>query len=72
MPCVDDGFLTPAGIQLLQLLKEPRTDQEVWEITGQRLFRVRISLRELVLAGLARSEGGRYALTEVGRAKLDE
>lgn len=72
MACVDDGALTPVGKQLLQLITEPRTDEEVREVTGQRLFRVRISLRELMLAGFAEMEAGRYTITAAGRAKLDE
>ncbi|KPK60942.1 MAG: hypothetical protein AMS21_09265 [Gemmatimonas sp. SG8_38_2] len=72
MPCIDGDALTPTGRQLLEALAEPRTDEEVKDIIGQRLFRVRISLRELMYAGLATVERGRYSLTDAGRAKLEE
>lgn len=70
MPCIEGEALTPAGRALLQALSEPRTDEEIRAMTGERLFRVRINLRELMLVGLATGEEGRYTLTEAGRAKL--
>jgi len=72
MPCIEGDALTPTGKRLLEALTEPRTDEEVKEIISQRLFRVRISLRELMFAGLATVERGRYSLTDAGRAKLEE
>jgi predicted transcriptional regulator len=72
VPCIEDGELTPAGRALLQALSEPRTDKEIREITGQRLFRVRINLRELLYAGLASSDGERFMLTEKGRAEFEK
>ena len=72
MPCIEGDALTPTGRKLLEALTEPRTDEEVKEIIGQRLFRVRISLRELMFAGLATAERGRYSLSDAGRAKLEE
>jgi len=71
MPCIEGDALTPTGRELLEALAEPRTDEEIKAITGQRLFRVRISLRELMFAGLASVEGGLYTLTEAGRTKLE-
>lgn len=72
MPCIEGDALTPTGKKLLEALAEPRTDEEIKEIIGQRLFRVRISLRELMYAGLAAGERGRYSLTDAGRARLEE
>jgi predicted transcriptional regulator len=72
MPCIEGDALTPTGRQLLEALAEPRMDEEIKDIIGQRLFRVRISLRELMFAGLVSVERGRYSLTDVGRAKLEE
>ena len=72
MPCIEGDALTPAGRELLEALAEPRTDEEIKELVGQRLFRVRISLRELMYAGLATVDRGRYSLTDAGQAKLEE
>ena len=72
MPCIEGDALTPTGRKLLEALTEPRTDEEIKDLVGQRLFRVRISLRELMLAGLATGERGCYSLTNAGRAKLEE
>lgn len=72
MPCIEDGSLSPEGKSILQAIEEPKTDAEVKELTGRRLFRVRISLRELMYAGLATFEEGRFVITDAGRAKLEE
>ncbi len=72
MPCIEGDALTPAGRELLEALVEPQTDEEVKDRVGQRLFRVRISLRELMYAGLVTVDRGRYSLTDAGRDKLKE
>ncbi len=72
MPCIEGDALTPSGKRLLEALTEPRTDEEIKEFVGQRLFRVRINLRELMFAGLATVDRGRYSLTDAGLARLEE
>ena len=71
MPCIGpDGALTESAKALLRLLEQPATPEEVSARLGHPLFSVRASLRELVGANLARTEGGKYLTTEEGKSKL--
>ena len=71
MPCIGpDGTLTESAKALLILLAQPAAPEEIAARLGQPLFSVRASLRELVGADLARTEGGKYVITEAGRKKL--
>jgi len=71
VPCIGpDGTLTESAKALLRLLEQPATPEEVSARLGHPLFSVRASLRELVGANLARTEGGKYLTTEEGRKKL--
>lgn len=71
MPCIGpDGTLTESAKALLRLLEQPATPEEVSARLGHPLFSVRASLRELVGANLARTEGGKYLTTEEGKSKL--
>lgn len=61
MPCVStDGTLSPSGQAMLRAIERPATPEEVAAATGLALFRVRSGLRELVAAGKAGEEEGRY------------
>jgi predicted transcriptional regulator len=71
MACVNaDGTITPMAKSLLQALGNPLTPEEAAALIGVPLFRIRASLRELQAAGFVKDEGGRYRLTEQGRAKI--
>jgi predicted transcriptional regulator len=71
VPCIGpDGTLTESAKALLRLLEQPATPEEVSARLGHPLFSVRASLRELVGANLARTEGGKYLTTEEGKSKL--
>jgi predicted transcriptional regulator len=71
VPCIGpDGTLTESAKALLRLLEQPATPEEVSARLGHPLFSVRASLRELVGANLARTEGGKYLTSEEGKSKL--
>jgi predicted transcriptional regulator len=65
-----DGTLTDSAKNVLDLLRQPLTAQELAARLNAPLFWVRMSLRELVAAGLLRSEGARYVITSAGSEKL--
>ena len=68
MACVNpDGSLSESGRKLLTALAEPLTPEEISRKTGQPLFKVRSSLREMVDAGLITEENGGYTVTEQGQ-----
>ena len=68
MACVNpDGSLTESGRNLLTVLAEPLNPEEISRKTGQPLFKVRSSLREMVDAALITEEGGRYTVTAAGQ-----
>ena len=68
MACVNpDGSLTESAQNLLRVLAEPLTPEEISRKTGQPLFKVRSSLREMVDAALITEEGGRYTVTAPGQ-----
>ena len=72
MACIDpDGILTVTAKFLLKsLAQDPLPLEEIAKRLGEPLFRVRGNLRELSGAGLIVEEGGRYHLTDEGRARL--
>ena len=72
MPCVrPDGTLSGSGRAMLKAVGTAATAEEVASAVGLPLFRVRSGLRELVEAGLAAEEGGRFTQTEEGIARLE-
>jgi predicted transcriptional regulator len=72
MGCIDPNDpLSEAGKRLLGALEVPRTAEEVRELTGEPLFRVRYNLREMVKAGLATKDGERYSVSEAGEKMLE-
>ena len=69
MPCVSpDGKPTSSGMALLKSLEnEPLSPSDVANKTGQPLFRVRSSIRELKNAGFIEEKADKYKLTENGK-----
>lgn len=64
MGCVNpDGSITSSGKQMLQLLQQPHTAEDAAAQSGQPLFKVRSSLREMVGAGLIEESDGKYRAT---------
>jgi predicted transcriptional regulator len=71
MACINaDGTISTMAKSLLQSLESPLTPEEAAARIGAPLFRIRASLRELESGGLVRDEGGRYRVTDQGRAKI--
>ena len=71
MGCVNpDGSITSSARKMLELLRDPLTPEEASDKSGQPLFKVRSSLREMASAGLIEQAGDRYRTTESGRAKI--
>jgi len=71
MACISpDGKPTESGTKMLRALQSGLgTPGKIAEDVGLPLYRVRSSIRELILAGLAIEKDGSYELTEEG-AKL--
>jgi predicted transcriptional regulator len=73
MPCLtSDGRLTESAKEMLQLLDAPRTPDQVAQLLGLPLYRIRASLREMVEAGLVEQRQDHYATLDAGRKKLLE
>ena len=73
MACINpDGTLTPSAKKVLFALRTPGTQADVAELTSMPMYRVRMSLRELIEAGLLEDTEGRYQATPAGLAKLDK
>jgi len=71
MACVNpDGSLSESAQKLLAVLAEPLSPEDISGKTGQPLFRVRSSLREMVEAGLVSEAGGSYTTTPAGKELL--
>ncbi len=70
MGCVNpDGSLTSSARRLLRALEQEHTAEEVGELAGQPLFKVRSSLREMVETGLVEESDGQYKTTDLGRSQ---
>lgn len=71
MACISaEGTLTESGQKMLTALQNPATPEEVAQVTGLPLFRVRSGLRELAQAGFIAEVEGRYQLTDAGKQKI--
>lgn len=73
MACINaDGTLTPVASGVLRAVNAAAeaSAEEVSRVAGVPLYRARASLRELVDAGLLAEEGGRYRVSEAGRARV--
>jgi DNA-binding IclR family transcriptional regulator len=67
MGCVNsDGSITSSAKQMLSLLAQAMTAEEAALQSGQPLFKVRSSLREMVEAGLVKLETEKYSTTDIG------
>ncbi len=72
MACINpDGTLTSSGLAMLSALKTPITLEEVAQVAGLPLFRVRSGVREMIAGGLVKEEGGKYSLTDLGKQRLE-
>ncbi|MCS7061895.1 MAG: hypothetical protein RMN25_12125 [Anaerolineae bacterium] len=71
MACINpDGTLTPSAQAILEALRRaPAKAEALAQQAGLPLYRVRSSMRELVVAGLVVETAEGYALTEQGRAR---
>jgi predicted transcriptional regulator len=71
MACINpDGTISESARNLLKNLSRPLTAEEIAPLTGQPLFKVRSSLRELVGGGLVLEAEGKFSITENGRGKI--
>ena len=71
MACISpDGTLTSSGVAMLSALKAPITLEEVAQVAGLPLFRVRSGVREMIAGGMVEEAGGKYSLTELGKQQL--
>jgi predicted transcriptional regulator len=71
MACINpDGTITETGKALLRILQEPLTPEEISQKSGQPLFKIRSSLREMAGAGLVREERDKYVAAEEGKKKI--
>ncbi len=71
MACVkQDGTITASVREVLNILGNCRTAEEISRRLGQPLYKIRSNLRELVAAGLVRVKEGEYLITEKGRESL--
>jgi len=73
MGCVNiDGSISDSAHAMLNMLAEPMTPEQAAERTGQPLFKIRSSLREMIAAGFIELEGEHYRTTDLGRIKAAE
>jgi len=71
MPCINaDGTLTSTARRVLAAVAQPLTVEGIREVTGQPLFHIRLSLREMEAAGLVTGADGCYTITPAGRERL--
>ena len=72
MPCISpDGKPTKSGLETLKAIKSgASTPEDVATATGQRLFRVRSGLRELVTAGFLNLVKDEYKITSEGEKAI--
>lgn len=72
MSCVDpDGTLTVTATRLLETLSAgPLPAEEIMILLKVPLFMLRGNLRELAELGFVLEKGGRYYITDEGRARL--
>ena len=71
MACINpDGTLTPSAKKVLFALRTPGTQSDVAELTSMPMYRVRVSLRELIEAGFLEEINGDYQATEKGIAQI--
>jgi predicted transcriptional regulator len=70
MACVNpDGTLSTSAIELLKILNNPLTPEEISKKLNRPMFKVRSSLREMLEAKLISSVEDKYVITEEGNKK---
>jgi len=71
MACINpDGTLTPSAKKVLFALRTPGTQSDVADLTSMPMYRVRVSLRELIEAGFLEEKNVGYKATEKGIAQI--
>ncbi|MEJ2671588.1 MAG: winged helix-turn-helix domain-containing protein [Deltaproteobacteria bacterium] len=65
-----DGTLSLSAEIILKVCDKPATIDEMAQATSLRSFRIKSSIRELTAAGLLEEQGGRFRLTQKGKALL--
>ncbi|MCI0520016.1 MAG: hypothetical protein L0Z70_07120 [Chloroflexi bacterium] len=71
MACINpDGTLTPTAHTVLSALTTPRTLADLARRTALPLYRIRMSLRELMEAGLLSEANSEYQATPEGLVRL--
>jgi predicted transcriptional regulator len=71
MACINpDGTLTPTARKVLETLQQPLSLADLARVTGLPLYRIRMSLRELLEAGLLKESHSEYQATPAGLEKL--
>ena len=71
MACINsDGTLLPTAVVALTAMQKGTTLEEYAGGNRLPLFRVRMVFREMLEAGLAREEQGKYYITQSGMDKI--
>ena len=71
MACINsDGTISGSAKELLSLISNPYTAEEIAVKLNRPLFKVRSSLRELQEGGLVENSDDKFSITEKGREKL--
>lgn len=73
MACVEPGgSLSPSGTAMLRSMERPLTAEEISQLSGQPLFKVRASMRELTEAGFVSPQGDTYVITDAGKEAIKD
>ncbi|MDD3520306.1 MAG: DUF742 domain-containing protein [Actinomycetota bacterium] len=71
MACVNaDGTISATAKELLELVSEPYSVEDIAEKLKRPLYKVRVSLRELNEAGLIDKVNDKYIISEAGKEKI--
>lgn len=71
MGCINpDGTISGSARALLKIIESPLTSEEISKKLGQPLFKIRISIREMLNAGLIKEENDKYIITEKGKEQI--
>jgi len=71
MACVNpDGTLSSSAKELLKVLNNPITAEEISQKLSRPMFKVRSSLREMLEAKFISSVEDKYVITEEGNKKI--
>lgn len=71
MACVNpDGTLTESAKNILSAVKEPKTPQEISELVGEPLYKVRAALRDLSSVFYVEEINNKFRITAEGLKKI--